>query len=103
MGLFGYLRMICHPGVAVTHPLWQKLGPTRCRVPSYRENFMPKMKSHSGAKKRFKRTASGKFKMQKTNRRHLLSNRSKKRKRHLRMGGYVHESHAHQIARLIMK
>ncbi len=34
---------------------------------------MPKLKSHSGAKKRFKRTASGKFKYRKPNRRHLLT------------------------------
>ena len=45
---------------------------------------MPKMKSHSGAKKRFKRTASGKFKYQHANKRHLLTRRPHKRKRQLR-------------------
>jgi large subunit ribosomal protein L35 len=34
---------------------------------------MPKLKSHSGAKKRFFKTASGKFKHQRAGRRHLLA------------------------------
>jgi len=34
---------------------------------------MPKLKSHSGAKKRFKKTASGKFKYKKPGVRHLLT------------------------------
>ena len=62
---------------------------------------MPKMKTHSGAKKRFKKTATGKFKYQKTFKRHLLSNRSTKRKRHLREAGYVSPTHAHQIDMLL--
>ncbi|MDD5630209.1 MAG: 50S ribosomal protein L35, partial [Elusimicrobia bacterium] len=37
---------------------------------------MPKLKSHSGAKKRFLRTGTGKFKHQRSGRRHLLSPRS---------------------------
>ena len=45
---------------------------------------MPKMKSNSGAKKRFKRTASGKFKRHKAFRSHMLSSKSSRRKRHLR-------------------
>lgn len=58
---------------------------------------MPKVKSHSGAKKRFKKTASGKFKFQRVNKRHLLTNRGKKRKRQLRNPGYVPPAHHHQI------
>ena len=42
---------------------------------------MPKVKTHSGAKKRFKRTATGKFKFGHVFKRHLLTGRSKKRKR----------------------
>jgi len=44
---------------------------------------MPKVKTHSGASKRFKETASGKIKAKSTYKRHLLRKRSKKRKRHL--------------------
>ena len=58
---------------------------------------MPKVKTHSGAKKRFKKTASGKFKFQHAFKRHLLTNRSKKRKRHLRTAAYVPPAHHHQI------
>jgi large subunit ribosomal protein L35 len=42
------------------------------------------MKSHSGAKKRFKKTANGKVKRKKANKGHLLTKKSSKRKRQLR-------------------
>ena len=45
---------------------------------------MPKMKSHRGAAKRFKKTGSGKLVRRKRNRRHILTKKSPKRKRHLR-------------------
>lgn len=50
---------------------------------------MPKLKTHSGAKKRFKVTKSGMIKYQHTNKRHRLNQMATKRKRHLRSGGYV--------------
>ena len=39
---------------------------------------MPKMKTKSGAAKRFKVTKSGKVKFQRQGKRHLLENKSKK-------------------------
>ncbi len=45
---------------------------------------MPKMKSHSGAKKRFKRTASGKLKARHANSSHNLEKKSPKRRRGFR-------------------
>lgn len=45
---------------------------------------MPKMKTNSGAKKRFKITKSGKVKVKQANARHMLMNKPKKRKRHAR-------------------
>ena len=62
---------------------------------------MPKVKTHSGAKKRFKPTASGKFKFQRANKRHLLTGRSQKRKRQLRLAGIVPPAHHHQIDALL--
>lgn len=62
---------------------------------------MPKVKTHSGAKKRFKRTATGKFKFQRVFKRHLLTRRSQKRKRQLRLAGYVVAAHHHQIVKLL--
>ena len=40
---------------------------------------MPKMKTHSGAKKRFKRTGTGKITHERAGRRHLLESKSSKR------------------------
>ncbi len=62
---------------------------------------MPKVKTHSGAKKRFKRTASGKFKFARVFKRHLLTGRTKKRKRQLRNASYVPAAHHHQIEVLL--
>jgi len=45
---------------------------------------MPKMKTHRGAAKRFKRTGSGKISRMKSGKRHILTKKSMKRKRHLR-------------------
>ena len=45
---------------------------------------MPKMKSHSGAKKRFKKTATGKLRARHAYSSHILEKKSPKRKRELR-------------------
>lgn len=50
---------------------------------------MPKMKSHSGAKKRFKVTATGKVKRGHQGKSHILAKKDSKRKRRLRSGTYV--------------
>jgi large subunit ribosomal protein L35 len=42
---------------------------------------MPKMKTHSGAKKRFKKTASGKLRGRRAYSSHILEKKSPKRKR----------------------
>ena len=44
---------------------------------------MPKMKSNSGAKKRFKLTGTGRVKRNKAYRRHILTKKTNKRKRQL--------------------
>jgi large subunit ribosomal protein L35 len=62
---------------------------------------MPKVKTHSGAKKRFFKTASGKFKRGRAYKRHLLTGRSQKRKRQLRNAMLVGPAHHHQIAVLL--
>ena len=62
---------------------------------------MPKMKSDSGAKKRFKRTASGKYKRHKAFRSHILSTKSSKRKRHLRKATLVFKSEQKKIETMI--
>jgi large subunit ribosomal protein L35 len=42
--------------------------------------IMPKVKTHSGAKKRFKVTGTGKIKRNRAGKRHILTKKSKKRK-----------------------
>jgi large subunit ribosomal protein L35 len=44
---------------------------------------MPKMKTHSGAKKRFRKTATGKLRGRHANASHILEKKSPKRKRNL--------------------
>ncbi len=53
---------------------------------------MPKMKTKSGAAKRFKKLGGGKFKRSSANLRHILTKKSTKRKRHLRGTTGVHAS-----------
>ena len=50
---------------------------------------MPKVKTHSGTKKRVKVTATGKMKVSKANRAHLKGNKSKKAIRNNRSANYI--------------
>ena len=64
---------------------------------------MPKLKSHSGAKKRFNLTKTGKVKRAMTKKRHLLNGHGKttKRKRGLRQGAYADVTNESAIKRMI--
>ncbi|WP_340105698.1 50S ribosomal protein L35 [Rhodohalobacter sp. 8-1] len=62
---------------------------------------MPKMKSNSGAKKRFKRTGSGKLKRKKAYKRHILTKKSPKRKNQLGKSTLVHENDQKSIDKLL--
>ena len=62
---------------------------------------MPKLKTHSGAAKRFKVTKKGKVKLSHANRRHILNKKSTKRKRGLRKAGYAFAADAVTIKRLL--
>jgi large subunit ribosomal protein L35 len=50
---------------------------------------MPKMKTHRGAAKRFKKTGTGKIKRSRNNKQHILTKKSTKRKRKLRQSDLV--------------
>jgi large subunit ribosomal protein L35 len=60
-----------------------------------------KTKTHRGAAKRFKKTASGKIKRAKAYASHLLGGKSPKRKRQLRKSTLVSEAENKRISRLI--
>jgi large subunit ribosomal protein L35 len=62
---------------------------------------MPKIKTNRGAAKRFKRTASGRFKRAQSHRRHILTKKSTKRKRHLRSMLAVAEVDSPALARML--
>ena len=59
------------------------------------------MKSHSGAKKRFRRTGTGKIKREKAYFSHILTKKSPKRKRNLRQSTLVDKTDAKRIEKLI--
>ena len=62
---------------------------------------MPKMKTHRGTAKRFARTGSGALKRGQSHRRHILTKKSSKRKRHLRDAKTVHANDIKMINRLL--
>ena len=62
---------------------------------------MPKLKTHSGAKKRFSLTKSGKVKRSHANKRHILTKKDTKRKRGLRQGCYADVTNESAIKRMI--
>lgn len=62
---------------------------------------MPKIKTHSGAKKRFSLTKSGKIKRARAYKSHILTKKSTKRKRGLRKGTYADETNAPAIRRMV--
>ncbi|TCS83527.1 50S ribosomal protein L35 [Tepidibacillus fermentans] len=62
---------------------------------------MPKMKTHRGAAKRFKKTGSGKLKRSHAYTSHLLESKSPKRARHLRKGALVSKGDQKRIQQLV--
>jgi large subunit ribosomal protein L35 len=64
-------------------------------------HIMPKMKTHSSAKKRFGVTGTGKVKRNRATARHLMRKKSKKQKRGLQGSILVRETESHRIERLL--
>ena len=62
---------------------------------------MPKIKTHRGAAKRFKKTGTGKIKRSKAYRRHILTKKSPKTKRSLRKATIAADSNAKVIKKLL--
>ena len=64
---------------------------------------MPKMKTKSSAKKRFKLTGTGKIKRIKANHSHMLIRRSNSAKRKMRQSDLVDSSEEKRVKRMIIK
>jgi len=62
---------------------------------------MPKLKTHSGASKRFKKTGSGGFKCKQSHKHHILTKKTTKRKRQLRKTAILHPSDTPLVARML--
>ena len=62
---------------------------------------MPKIRSHSGAKKRFRVTASGKVMYKKSHARHILTKKKSKKLRTLRKSGMLNLTDSKNIKKLI--
>ena len=62
---------------------------------------MPKQKTHSGAKKRFKVTGTGKVLRRRAMQSHMLEKKSAKRKRGFRKDAPVHVTDKRSVKRLL--
>ncbi|MBU0509179.1 50S ribosomal protein L35 [bacterium] len=62
---------------------------------------MPKMKTRRSAAKRFRLTGSGRLKYNSAYKRHMLSHKSRKRKRSLQGTQMVHSANVKQIQRML--
>ena len=62
---------------------------------------MPKLKSHRGAKKRFRLTASGKIKRGKAFKNHILTKKATGRKRKLDMPGFVSKADHARVMKML--
>ena len=62
---------------------------------------MPKVKTNSGAKKRFALTGTGKIKRKHAYHSHILTKKTKKRKRVLDHPAMVHTSNEHSVKELL--
>ncbi len=64
---------------------------------------MPKMKGHSGAKKRFRVTKTGRIKIAHQGKNHILTKKSSKRKMGLRQGDYMSSNKQNRTVRTMIQ
>lgn len=62
---------------------------------------MPKMKTHSGAKKRFKKTGSGKYKRKKAGKAHILTKKTSRKKRKLGKPTLVNKTQKKDVEQML--
>jgi large subunit ribosomal protein L35 len=69
--------------------------------PAISKGIMPKLKTHSGAAKRFKKTGTGKVKRGHAFARHILTSKNSKRKRQLDKDTIMDKSDTKKVKRMI--
>ena len=62
---------------------------------------MPKMKSHRGAAKRVSKTGTGKWKRMRANKSHILTKKTRKRKRRLRQSDVAAKGDARRLNNIL--
>ena len=62
---------------------------------------MPKMKTHKGASKRFKKTGTGKVMRHHASARHILTSKTRARKRRLKQGVVADETNQHTLRTML--
>ena len=63
---------------------------------------MPKMKSNRAAKKRFRKTGTGKIRRSHAYKSHILTKKTTKRKRNLRKSVLVHSANLWRVKRMLV-
>jgi len=108
ISIHGMAHFFCHLAICayLRHPFPTRLN--KCTawaappVGSNRKDYiMPKVKTNSSAKKRFKVTGTGEITFQKAFKRHILTKKSTKRKRAMRKKGLVGSTNKDFVLRLL--
>jgi large subunit ribosomal protein L35 len=73
----------------------------KSKIKGHNGAIMPKLKTHKGAAKRFRSTASGKFKRGHSHARHILTKKTNKRKRNLDIDTYVSEGDQKRVEKML--
>ena len=82
-------------------PVWPHGGWSARQNTRKNESNMPKLKTHKGAAKRFKKTGTGKIKRGQTKTRHILTSKAPKTKRKLGKTLLVSDGDYAKVARMI--
>ena len=69
--------------------------------PRHTQEIMPKLKTHKGAAKRFKKTGTGKIKRRHAFARHILTSKARSRKRRLGQASIADETNSPEIKRML--
>lgn len=62
---------------------------------------MPKLKTHKGAAKRFKKTGTGKLRRRNSHARHILTSKARSRKRRLRRGSEISDANKQAVLEML--
>ena len=89
------------PDAKSAFPLCYYLKSRRLRRQIQEIPFMPKLKTHKGASKRFKKTGTGKIKRRHAFARHILTSKSRSRKRRLGQASVADDANSPEVHRML--